>query len=206
MENIVFDFGGVIINLDVSRTINEFERLGIVNVLNSTGHNYTNSIFYDFEIGKVSEIEFIKKLKSLSTLSPSCKDIRQAWNAMILDIIPKENIDFLLRLGKTHRIFLLSNSNSIHQDKFITEVNEKNNLSFNHLFERAYYSHEIGLRKPNKEIYNFLIQKNKLNTDETLFVDDSIDNVKIAEEVGMKGYHYSGGSLEEILANNGITF
>ena len=203
MENIVFDFGGVIINLDVSRTINEFERLGIANVLNSTGHNYTNSIFYDFEIGKVSEIEFIKKLKSLSTLNPSCKDIRQAWNAMILDI-PKGNIDFLLRLGKTHRIFLLSNSNSIHQEKFITEVNKKNNISFNHLFERAYYSHEIGLRKPNKKIFNFLIQKNKLNTDETLFVDDSIDNIKIAEEVGIKGYHYSGGSLEKILEKNGI--
>ena len=196
IKNIVFDLGGVIMNLNVLETIEKFNRLGIEDIVNATGHHYTDPIFYDFEIGKVSPIEFIEKLKSMSALTPSDNDIKDAWNAMILDM-PKEKIRFLMQLKREYNIFLLSNTNSIHQEKFIYEVNRKNNIFFNDLFVKAYYSHEIGLRKPSNEVFYFLLRENNLKADETLFVDDSMENIKSAEAIGIKGSLYSGGSLEK---------
>lgn len=191
IKNIIFDLGGVIMGLDVPKTIKEFERLGIKNVVNDTGHHYTNPIFYDLEIGKISEFEFIEELKRMSVLNPSNNQIREAWNAMILDM-PKEKIDILFHLKETYNIFLLSNTNSIHKEKFIREVNDENNISFNDLFKKAYYSHEVGIRKPDKEVFEFALNDSHLNPRETLFVDDSIDNIKAAENLGIQTYHIDG--------------
>jgi len=202
IKNIVFDLGGVIMNLNVPRTILEFERIGIKNIVNDTGHYYTDPIFYNFEIGKVSESDFIDRLSSISYLNPSKNEIKEAWNAMILDI-PKERIEILVNFKKKYKIYLLSNTNSIHQKKFITEVNEKNNISFNELFQKAYYSHEIGFRKPNAEAFEFIIKDSEMNPSETLFVDDSIDNIKTAKIIGINTYHIEGNnSIEKLFLNN----
>ncbi|PQB07745.1 hypothetical protein BST83_11720 [Polaribacter filamentus] len=202
IKNIIFDLGGVIMNLDVPKTIIEFEKIGITNIVNNTGHHYTDPIFYDFEIGKVSEFEFIEKLKSISILDPSTNEVIEAWNAMILDM-PSERIDILLNLKENYKIFLLSNTNSIHQKKFISEVNEENNISFNDLFQKAYYSFEVGIRKPDKEVFEFTLNDSNLNPKETLFVDDSIDNIKAAQDIGIQTYHIDGkNSIEKLFSNN----
>jgi HAD superfamily hydrolase (TIGR01509 family) len=202
IKNIIFDLGGVIMNLDVPKTIIEFEKIGITNIVNNTGHHYTDPIFYDFEIGKVSEFEFIEKLKSISILDPSTNEVIEAWNAMILDM-PSERIDILLNLKENYKIFLLSNTNSIHQKKFISEVNEENNISFNDLFQKAYYSFEVGIRKPDKEVFEFTLNESNLNPKETLFVDDSIDNIKAAQDIGIQTYHIDGkNSIEKLFSNN----
>ena len=199
IKNIVFDLGGVIMNLNVPKTILKFERLGITNIVNDTGHHYTDPIFYDFEIGKVSEFEFIEKLRKKSSLQPSYEEIRDAWNAMILDM-PRERIDILLNLKKKHNIFLLSNTNSIHQKKFLSEVNEANNFSFNNLFEKAYYSHEVGIRKPDEEVFRFILENSEINAEETLFVDDSLDNIKAAQTLGIKPFYITANnSIEELI-------
>lgn len=203
IKNIVFDLGGVIMNLNVPKTITEFKRLGITNIVNNTGHHYTDSIFYDLEIGKVSEFQFIEKLSKISSLNPSATEIREAWNAMILDM-PREKIDILVNLKKNYNIFLLSNTNRIHQEKFIAEVNKENNFSFNDLFESAYYSHEIGIRKPEQAAFEFVLKDSKLKAKETLFIDDSIDNIKAAKQVGMNVCHIIKGNLKKNLLNKGI--
>lgn len=201
IKNIIFDLGGVIMGLDVPRTIKEFERLGITNVVNDTGHHYANPIFYDLEIGKISEFEFIEKLRNMSVLNPSNNQIREAWNAMILDM-PREKIDMLFHLKETYNIFLLSNTNSIHKEKFIREVNDENNISFNDLFLKAYYSHEVGIRKPDTEVFEFVLSNSNLNPSETLFVDDSLDNIKAAQNLGIKTYHIEGeNSIEKLFAS-----
>ncbi len=203
IKNVVFDLGGVLMNLNVSKTINEFERLGITNIVNSTGHHYTDSFFYDFEIGKVSEEAFVEKLKRKSSMSPSTIEIKEAWNAMILNI-PKRSIELLMSLKKEYKLYLLSNTNSIHQKKFLNHVNKENNFSFNSLFEKAYYSHEIKIRKPDLAAFKFVLKAHQLMSKETLFIDDSLDNIRAAEKVGINGCYYSGGSLEENLKKYGI--
>jgi len=198
IKNIIFDLGGVIMNLNVPKTISKFEQLGIKNIVNDTGHYYTDPIFYDFEKGKVREFEFIDKLRSISSLNPSENEIREAWNAMILDM-PRERIDILLNLKKKFKIYLLSNTNSMHQKKIISEVNEANNFSFNDLFEKAYYSFEIGIRKPDKVIFKYVLFDSKLNPSETLFVDDSLDNIKAARKVGLSTFLIKDYNLLEVL-------
>lgn len=198
IKNIVFDLGGVIMNLNVPQTIIEFSRLGITNIVNNTGHHYTDAIFYDFEIGKVSENEFVEKLSCMTNSKPSYLQVIEAWNAMILDM-PRERINILLDLKKNYKIYLLSNTNSTHQQKFISEVNEANNFSFNDLFEKAYYSHEIGMRKPNEDVFKFLLKDSNLKPEETLFIDDSIENINAAEKLGIQTYHIQeGNSLERL--------
>ncbi|WP_420868319.1 HAD family hydrolase [Aestuariivivens sediminis] len=199
VKNIIFDLGGVIMNLDVPKTILEFENIGITNIVNNTGHHYTDSIFYDLEIGKVSAMDFIEKLKSLSNENPSNTEIINAWNAMILDM-PKDRIDILSSLSDKYNIYLLSNTNSIHQKKFLDEVNEAHNFSFNNLFKKAYYSFEIGIRKPDKEVFGYVLTDSNLNPEETLFVDDSLENLKAAQSMGIKTYHIAdSNSIHDLL-------
>lgn len=198
IKNIIFDLGGVIMGLDVPKTIKEFERLGITNVVNDTGHYYTDPIFYDLEIGEISDIGFIEKLRSKSSLNPSVNEIKEAWNAMILDM-PKEKIEILFHLKEKYNIFLLSNTNSIHQEKFLREVNKANNISFNNLFQKAYYSHKIGIRKPNAEVFEFVLNDSCLVSQETLFVDDSLENLKAAESVGIQTYHINDDNTLKLL-------
>lgn len=201
IKNIIFDLGGVIMGLDVPKTIKEFEKIGITNIVNNTGHHYTDPIFYDFEIGKVSEFEFMEKLNSISRLNPSVTEVRDAWNAMILDM-PCEKINILLNLRETYNIFLLSNTNSIHQEKFLREVNEVNNMSFNDLFVKAYYSHEVGIRKPNREVFEFVLNDSGLEPQETLFVDDSLENLRAASNIGIETFHIKDDKALNQLFNN----
>lgn len=198
IKNIIFDLGGVIMNLDVPRTIKAFENIGITDFVNDTGHHYKNPVFYDFETGKVSESEFVEELANISANSLSGTQIREAWNAIILDM-PIERIKFLLDLKKKYKIYLLSNTNSIHQEKFLRETNEANDFSFNELFEKAYYSHEIGIRKPNEEVFHFVLKDSKLNTDKTLFVDDSLQNINSAQKTGLRTFHIKNYNLLSLI-------
>lgn len=198
IKNIVFDLGGVIMNLDVPKTIEAFKKLGIQNIVNETGYHYQYSFFYDFEIGKISEKYFLDSLLNLSEKSPSHQEIIQAWNAMILDM-PKERIDFLTDLGKNYTLFLLSNTNSIHQKEYLDTFKNSYNSSFNDIFKKAYYSHEIGIRKPDEAIFNFILQDSNLIAAETLFVDDAISNIEGAKKVGIKTYHVQNYDTINIL-------
>lgn len=198
IKNIIFDLGGVIMNLDVPRTIKAFENIGITDFVNDTGHHYKNPVFYDFETGKVSESEFVEELANISANSLSGTQIREAWNAIILDM-PIERIKFLLDLKKKYKIYLLSNTNSIHQEKFLRETNEANDFSFNELFEKAYYSHETGIRKPNEEVFHFVLKDSKLNTDKTLFVDDSLQNINSAQKTGLRTFHIKNYNLLSLI-------
>lgn len=198
IKNIIFDLGGVIMNLDVPRTIKAFENIGITDFVNDTGHHYKNPVFYDFETGKVSESEFVEELANISANSLSGTQIREAWNAIILDM-PIERIKFLLDLKKKYKIYLLSNTNSIHQEKFLRETNEANDFSFNELFEKAYYSHETGIRKPNEEVFHFVLKESKLNTDKTLFVDDSLQNINSAQKTGLRTFHIKNYNLLSLI-------
>lgn len=198
IKNIIFDLGGVIMNLDVSRTIKAFNELGIKNIVNDTGHHYQHSFFYDFEIGQISEEQFLESLQKLSKKKNSFLEIKDAWNEMILDI-SVDRINFLKELKKEYNLFLLSNTNSIHQFKFLSEFKQKYNYSFNSLFQRAYYSHEIGLRKPDIKVFDFILKDSKLKTSETLFIDDSLTNIKAAQKTGINTFHIVNYNISDCI-------
>jgi HAD superfamily hydrolase (TIGR01509 family) len=191
-------------NLDVPRTINAFDTLGIKNIVNDTGHHYQYSFFYDFEIGQISENTFLQSLSNLSNQPNNFLEVEKAWNAMILDI-PKDRIDFLQTLKEDYNLFLLSNTNSIHQRKFLKEFEDNYGYSFKKLFIKTYYSHEIGIRKPDLEVFNFILDDSNLKAEETLFADDAISNIKSAQKIGLHTFHvenYNTTSILEKLKNS----
>ncbi|GAL60716.1 HAD family hydrolase [Algibacter lectus] len=194
IKNIIFDLGGVILNLDVPKTISELQTIGIDNIVNKTGHHYEYSFFYDFEIGKISKEEFLEALFKLSSKAPNHEAIKVAWNAMILDM-PKARIAFIESLKGKYNLYLLSNTNAIHQKHFLDEFETANGYKFNNLFTKAYYSHEVKIRKPDAGIFNFLLKDSNLKPEESIFIDDSIDNIKAAENLGIQTFHVKDYNL-----------
>ncbi len=194
IQNIIFDLGGVILNLDNQRTEDAFTALGVKNFRELFGHGHAASFFKEYETGKISDREFIDNVKQSAALSVPDEVVIDAWNAMLLDF-PSERIELLQKLGRHYRIFLFSNTNAMHLAALqkIYHAAFSNGELDDH-FEKTYYSHTLGLRKPDKESFGYIIRENKLNPAATLFVDDALINVEGANAAGLKGFYLKPGT------------
>ena len=194
IKNIIFDLGGVILNLDNQRTEDAFTAMGVKHFREYFGHGHAASFFRDYEVGAISDRQFIDAIKELTGLSLSDENVITAWNALLLDF-PPERIQLLKELGKRYRIFLFSNTNALH----LTALRKiyKDHFSEEELddhFERTYYSHLLGMRKPDKPSYEHILLENQLKGAETLFVDDALINIEGAEAAGLKGLFLRPGT------------
>lgn len=186
IKNIIFDLGGVILNLDYSKTQRAFEALGIESVDNFFSQAKQNSLFNDFEIGKASPADFRNAIREKTGISATDIEIDAAWNAMLLDC-PSYRIDLLKEYRKTHHVFLLSNTNSIHYSEVDRIFGEAfGTPSLEPYFDKLYLSYEVGLRKPNTDIYEYVLADAGIKAEESIFLDDSIHNLPPAEQVGIK--------------------
>jgi putative hydrolase of the HAD superfamily len=177
IKNIIFDLGGVVLNLDQEKTLRAFKRLGA----NLEELNLENSIFLDFETGKVDEDYFLQSIFTLLKGNASKEQITQAWNSMLLEL-PAHRVEIIKQLKSKYRLFLLSNTNIIH----IKAVFEEHGKTiFEELFEKIYLSHEIGIRKPDVACYEYVLRDANLKGSETVFVDDNRMNIKGAESAGI---------------------
>lgn len=194
INNIIFDLGGVILNLDNQLTEDAFVSMGAKPFRDYFGHGHAASFFRDYEVGRISDRQFIDSIKEMTGLSLSDEEVIKAWNALLLDF-PAERIQLLKELGKRYRVFLFSNTNALHltalrkiyRDSFGTEELDDH-------FERTYYSHVLGMRKPDKSSYEHILEENKLTGSETLFVDDALINVEGAEAAGLRGLYLRPGT------------
>ncbi|HTI90902.1 MAG TPA: HAD family phosphatase [Puia sp.] len=187
IKNIIFDLGGVIINLDNQRTEDAFTSLGVKDFRSYFGHGHASSFFKEYEVGRLSDQQFIDSLRQLTGLSLSDEDIVESWNALLLDF-PPERIQLLKQLRKSYRIFLFSNTNALHLAALQQTYRDTfGGGSLEDHFEKTYYSHLMGMRKPDRESFEYILKENQLNAEETMFVDDAIINVEGAEKVGLRG-------------------
>ncbi len=188
IKNIIFDLGDVIININASLTIYAFQQLLQEAYPAMEKELHSKKIVEKFEKGIYSTTDFISFLKKhLPTLTSAT--IIKAFNAMLLDI-PEERISLIKKLSKNYRVFLLSNTNEIHLDFINQHVSKKFGLkSIATIFEKTYYSHEMGLRKPNPEIFKLILADKNLNAAETLFIDDSEEHIITAKQLNLKTYH-----------------
>jgi HAD superfamily hydrolase (TIGR01509 family) len=187
IKNIIFDLGGVILNLDNQRTEDAFIGLGVKNFREYFGHGFAASFFKEYEVGRISDRQFIDSVRQLTGLAAPDQAIIDSWNALLLDF-PAERIQLLKELRKSYRLFLFSNTNALHLaalQKIWTDTFGGGSLD--QYFEKTYYSHLLGMRKPDRESFEFILKENELNGQETLFVDDAIVNVEGAELAGLKG-------------------
>ncbi|QCR25062.1 HAD family phosphatase [Pontibacter sp. SGAir0037] len=189
IKNIIFDLGGVIINLDYHKSIQELQRYCKSGRSIEYSQKAQSKLFDLFETGASTAEEFRAQLREEYDLEATDEEIDAAWNAMLLDI-PQERIDLLLELGKKYRIFLLSNTNAIHLKRFNEIVAHSFTIpSLDSLFEQTYYSHLVGLRKPDAVIFEQILQQHNLQKEETLFIDDSIQHIESARKIGIQTLH-----------------
>jgi glucose-1-phosphatase len=189
IKNIIFDLGGVLLDIDTGKTNEAFAKLGVADFKNNYSLQKADSLFDDLEKGKVSAAEFYAGIRKISGLPLSDNDIRDAWNALILHF-REESLQQLEKLKGRYSLYLLSNTNSIHyaafQQKFKVQTGRQN---FDDHFTSTWYSHLVGLRKPEKEIYSLVLQEAGIIAEETLFVDDLLKNIEAAKSLGINTHH-----------------
>lgn len=206
IRNIIFDYGNVIFTIDFNRAQHSFTELGVKNVEHFFSHKGHDSLFDQFEQGLISSSEFrdgIRKVAGIESLSDA--EIDQAWNSLLIGV-PEPNHDLLLKVKEKYRTFLLSNNNEIHYNWIMDYLQREHHLDSNAVFfEKDYYSHLMKMRKPNREIFEFVMRENNLNPKETLFIDDSPQHLKTAEMLGLNTHLLTAEeTLESYLYDSGI--
>jgi FMN phosphatase YigB (HAD superfamily) len=191
INTIIFDFGDIFINLDKEGSINEFKKLGL---------EHPNEVLLEkndlFEKGKISELEFIESFQKYIP-SASIDDIRKAWNKIIGDF-PLYRLEFLQMLVGKYRLFLLTNTDSIHIEHFEHKVGQSFSRDFYQCFEKVHYSYEMGMRKPDENIFNYLIKHHDLSPKRTLFIDDKKENTDAAERLGIQVWNLQVGQEDVV--------
>ena len=184
---IIFDLGAVILNINYQNTIDGFEKLGVKNTTSFYSKKTQTHLFNQIETGKISQKEFLLQLQK-ETSDASIQQVKNAWNAMLLDL-PEERIKLLKSLNQNYAIFLLSNTNALHICEFKKKLGDNEYTEFYNLFDKVYYSHKIGFRKPQAEAFTIILNQNKLAAHEVLFIDDSPQHIEGAKKLGIQAYH-----------------
>ncbi len=185
IKNIIFDLGNVLLDIDFTKTVEAFEKLGLQDFKSRFSLTKMDSLFEDLETGKISEDFFYKSIQSISTKPITATQIKNAWNALILNF-REDSLLFLKKISPTYKLYLLSNTNCIHLTAVKKIFKNKTGLqNFDDYFIKAYYSNNIGLRKPAEEIYTYVLNDAKLIAAETLFIDDLEINTNAAKSVGL---------------------
>ena len=198
IKNIVFDLGGVLVDLDFKAAINGLQQAGFANVKEQLQSFDREGIFQKFELGEMTAEEFRTAIRENSTVTLTDEEIDALWNAMLLEI-PREKLELILDLRGKYMVYLLSNTNSIHWDYVCKNAFNYRGFRVNDYFEETFLSYEMHLAKPDKAIYEKVLQDANLLAEETLFIDDSEANCKAAQEVGIHAHHYHiGDDLSKI--------
>ena len=200
IKNIIFDFGDIFINLDKQGTYKAMAELGVSEISQEM-----IQVYYNYEKGLISTDEFIQFYEDKVNLKR--EDLVNAWNAVLLDF-PESRLKFIQELAqsKKYRLFLLSNTNDLHIKWIQNSVGAAFYNQFKSSFEQFYLSHEIHFRKPDTEIYEFVLQQNNLVAEETLFVDDLKENTDSAKQLGIHVWNLdpSKDEVSELFTKNTI--
>jgi HAD superfamily hydrolase (TIGR01509 family) len=189
IDLVLFDLGGVLIDIDYQATENAFVRLGVSDFHEQYTQFQQNQLFDLFEIGKISAQHFINKLLPITQKGTSPNEVVQAWNAMIGGF-PDEKIALIERLSKQQRIALLSNTNELHMVQVKRAWEKSSALVFESLFEQVFLSHEIQQRKPDVATFHWVCQQLEVMPEKVLFIDDSPQHIAGAISVGLQTHFY----------------
>ena len=198
IKNIVFDLGGVLVDLDFKAAINGLQQAGFANVKEQLMAFDRGGIFQKFEVGEITADEFRTAIRENSTVTLTDEEVDNLWNLMLLEI-PREKLELILELRSKYMVYLLSNTNAIHWDYVCKNAFNYRGFRMEDYFEETFLSFEMHLAKPNKAIFEKVLSEANLLPEETLFIDDSEANCKAAEEVGIHAHHYHiGDDLSKI--------
>ena len=189
IKNIIFDLGGVFLNINLKLTEKAFSDLALPDFTAIYSLSSTIQLFENLETGAISPSEFYEGMRAFSGLPLTNQQIQNAWNALLLDF-PEERLQWLNTIRKKYNIYLFSNTNKIHYDYFMNAYHHQTGgKNFNDFFIKAWYSHEVSLRKPDPQSFITLMQQENLSAAETLFIDDTYVNIEGAAKAGLHTIH-----------------
>ena len=204
IKNIIFDLGGVVLDIDEKVVYKELEKMGI-NTSELAHSKEFMEIMSKFDTGIYTAATFRKKTKVLLGIEKMTdQKFDSIWNAMLLDI-PRERIEAIEQVKKHYKIFLMSNSNEIHYDLYVRDLQLRFGYDeFDKLFNKSYFSFDVHLEKPDPRFFELILDHEGLLPEETLFIDDTEVNIKVAKALGLHTYHISREELVRNLFVNGI--
>lgn len=192
VKNVIFDLGGVLLNIDFNRTNDAFKMLGAADFKSQFTQYTADELFEALEMGKITETDFYRAMQEKCNPGTSFQQIRDAWNAILVDF-RLESLHFLSDINGKYNLYLLSNTNSIHLTAFNQIFREQTGGdNFDAYFKQAYYSHVIKKRKPYPATYQHVLDLAGIKAGETLFIDDSKNNIEGAKEAGLNVYLLGG--------------
>ena len=205
ITTIIFDLGGVIINLDVPATINAFNNLSGKPFESIYTQLQQTPVFDLFDKGLIDEAAFFNGLRTAMETDPGEDQMLAAWNAMLLDF-PAHRLELLKSLKNKYRLFLLSNTNETHVAEFEAQLLKSHGYpNLEPFFEKVYYSCRMGMRKPDREIFLRVLEENGLKAEETVFIDDTIHHVEGAASAGIRAHLLpKGKEVAELLKEQGL--
>jgi putative hydrolase of the HAD superfamily len=185
IKNVIFDLGGVLLNIDYHKTANAFKALGAADFDSFYSQAGANELFELLETGNITDADFYDAMQAHCHPGTTHQQIQTAWNAILLNFRP-QSLQFLAALKSGYNIYLLSNTNAIHHQAFHQAFTQEIGLAnFDDYFVKSYYSHQIHQRKPYASTYQFVLQDAGIAAAETLFIDDSIVNIDGANQTGL---------------------
>ena len=189
IRNVILDLGGVILELDVDSTIRAFQTLGFPPMKSADIILSKYPFFHEFETGKISPDDFMERLMEISGIQVSREKILEAWNAMILGF-RADSVELVMRLRDQYRLFLLSNTNAIHEVYYNDQLRSEHGIgNLDRIFEKVYYSHDLKMRKPDAEIFRYVLDDAGLTPEESLYIDDTFVHIETASGLGFRTHH-----------------
>ena len=188
IKNIIFDLGGVLVGLDDQRCIDAFKAIGASQIAQYIEDHRTEDLFYDTEVGNISQHEFCNEVRRIASCNVRDEDIVWAWNRL-LTVIPNEKKVRLLELhDKGFRLFLLSNTNEMHWNYCAEELFPYKRWIAQDFFDEIYLSYELHKIKPQEDIFATVLADAGIKAEETLFIDDNEANIAAARELGIQTF------------------
>ena len=193
VKNIIFDLGNVLYDIDFTKMYESFMALGIPNFETYFTLNQSNPLFFELEKGQCTKEQFFDGFRKIAPVVLSDEQITTAWNSLLIGY-RKAAINWILENDRKYDIYLFSNTNQLHFDHFIPEFErEVADVRFESIFKKAYFSHQLGMRKPDLASFSQIIENESLIAEETLFIDDNEPNIKGAALLGMQTLHLKEG-------------
>lgn len=200
IRHIIFDLGGVLLNLDVEGCTRAFEKAGLKDIRSVLTGTNEGGIFSEYERGEIGTPEFRDGIRQLASQSLTDDEIDRMWVNELLDI-PQEKLDLLVSLRSKYDIYLLSNTNELHWQHVVESLLPQQNYRVEDLFKETFLSFRMKLAKPDPEIFREVLRQAGLKPEETLFIDDSAVNCQAAQSVGIQTEHDKPGNDLSLLFN-----
>lgn len=187
ISTLIFDFGGVLIDLDMNQSILNFKKLGVENVESYLSNFGQSGFFMQLEKGKISADEFRFEIRKMTTNTITDKEIDDAWNTFLVRI-PSEKLDIVYELRKKYRVIMLSNTNAIHFPYAEQTFFSYKNRSIDEYFDKCYRSYDMKMAKPDAEIFEAILSQEQVAANRCLLLDDGPKNIEQAQKLGIQTY------------------